>query len=62
MTTATISKQKSEAFCPGGVCVVCGSGLIIQFWRGHPGNQRIHCNDCGTEVTPLMHAKKQKAK
>jgi hypothetical protein len=44
---------------PNGVCIVCGSGLLLQYWRGHPGNQRIHCNDCGSEVTPWMHAKQQ---
>lgn len=47
---------------PKGVCIVCGSGLLIQYWRGHIGNQRIHCNHCGSEVTPLMHAKKQPRK
>ena len=44
---------------PKGVCIVCGSGLLIQFWRGHPENQRIHCNGCGTEVTPYVHDTKQ---
>jgi len=44
---------------PKGRCIVCGSGLLLQYWRGHTGNQRIHCNDCGSEVTPLMHTKKQ---
>lgn len=25
----------------------------------HPDNQRIHCNQCGSEVTLLMHSQKQ---
>ena len=42
-----------------GVCIVCGSALVLAFWCGHPDNRKVHCNDCGSEVTALMHAKKQ---
>ena len=44
---------------PKGVCIVCGSVLLLQFWRGHPDNKKVHCNDCGSEVTLWMHEKKQ---
>lgn len=42
-----------------GVCIVCGSALVLAIYRGHPDIRKIHCNDCGTEVTALMHNKKQ---
>ncbi len=42
-----------------GVCIVCGSALVLAFWRGHPDNKKVHCNYCGSEVTAWMHAKKQ---
>lgn len=42
-----------------GLCIVCGSALLIQFWRGHPDNRKVHCNNCGSEVTQYMHDKKQ---
>lgn len=42
-----------------GVCIVCESALVLEFWRGHPENRKVHCNDCGSEVTAWMHAKKQ---
>jgi hypothetical protein len=47
------------AITPKGICIVCGSGLLLQFWRGHPDNQKVHCNDCGSEVTVWMHEKRQ---
>ena len=49
----------ANEFKPIGVCIVCGSDLLIQFWRGHQENQRVHCNDCGTEVTAWLHLRKQ---
>jgi hypothetical protein len=51
--------EDSDPHVSGGVCIVCGSVMVLAFWRGHPCNQRVHCNECGSEVTPLMHAKKQ---
>lgn len=42
-----------------GVCIVCGSALVLQFWRRNPDNLKVHCNDCGSEVTKLMHDKRQ---
>lgn len=42
-----------------GVCIVCGSRLVLAFWRGHPDNRKVHCNDCGSEVTAFMHEKRQ---
>ena len=57
--TKKLENANAGVKCPEGVCIVCGSVLLLQYWRGHPGNQRIQCNDCGSEVTPLMHSKKQ---
>lgn len=42
-----------------GHCVVCGSDMLLEFWRGHPDNKKIHCNHCGSEVAPWMHNQKQ---
>jgi hypothetical protein len=42
-----------------GVCIVCGSSLVMDFSRGHPDNMKVHCNDCGSEVTKWMHDRRQ---
>ena len=49
----------SRILRPDGVCIVCGSSLILQFWRGHYDNKRVHCNHCGSEVTLRIHHEKQ---
>lgn len=44
---------------PIEVCIVCGSASLLPTWRHQPTNQKVHCNDCGTEVTRLMHERRQ---
>lgn len=51
--------RRPESRKVSGVCVLCGSALLVQYWRGCPENERVHCNSCGTDVTPWMHAHKQ---
>jgi len=40
-----------------GVCIVCGSAMVLAFWRGH--NRKVQCNDCGSEVSELLHLRYQ---
>ena len=42
-----------------GVCIVCGSRLMLQIWRGHPDNKKIHCNGCGSEIPLWLHKERQ---
>ena len=42
-----------------GHCIVCGSDLLLEIYRGHPDNSKIHCNHCGTEVPTWLHQRRQ---
>lgn len=43
---------------PHGRCVVCGSQLLVSFFRGIE-DRRVHCNACGSEVSEALHYRKQ---
>ena len=43
-----------------GVCIVCGSKLLLPIWRGHPDNKKIHCNHCGSEIPQYLHNQRNK--
>ena len=43
-----------------GVCIVCGSKLLLRICRGHPDNAKIHCNDCGSEIPINLHNQRNK--
>ena len=48
-----------SACSASGVCIVCGSGAVIMTSHGGLQREFVHCNDCGTKVTLLMHNRKQ---
>lgn len=57
--TGSAIEDKLKRREAAGVCVLCGSNFLVQYWRGVPENERVHCNACGTEVTPWMHRERQ---
>lgn len=43
---------------PQGRCIVCGSQLLVLFYRGIE-DRKVHCDGCGSEFEEVLHYKKQ---
>jgi len=57
--SANKSKRNTATTCPGGICIVCGSGRIVKTSYSPIHRDFVECDDCGSIVTLQMHERRQ---